>query len=86
MLAIRKASKGGREVNKEEREKQNTIDIRSYDGTIEEELDGIMKELRIDRGRVYELNEARTRKLMSMRLKHTSEKLDVLSRRILHVT
>ena len=73
-------------MTKDEQERQNTIDIRSYNGTIKEELDRITKELRKDRGRVYELNEPAIRKLMSMRLRRISKELDILSRRVMHVT
>ena len=72
-------------MNREEQERQNTIDIRSYSGTIKEELDRITKELRKDRGRIYELSEPAIRKLMSMRLKRMSKELDILSRRVMHV-
>ena len=73
-------------MTREEQERQNTIDIRSYNGTIKEELDRITKELRKDRGRVYELSEPAIRKLMSMRLKRISKELNILSRRVMHVT
>ena len=75
----------------EERERQNTIDIRSYDGSIEDEFKKIINYLEFELKNVANLSadsviEPALRKLMSMRLKHTSEKLDVLSRRVLHAT
>jgi len=63
----------------------------SYSGSVEEELQKIMNYLEIEIKNVADLSadsviEPALRKLMSMRLKKTSEKLDVLSRRVLHTT
>jgi len=75
----------------EERERQNTIDIRSYDGSIEDEFKKIINYLEFELKNMADIRadsviEPAIRKLVSMRLKHTSEKLDVLSRRVLHTT
>jgi len=78
-------------MTEDEQEKQNTIDIRSYDGSIEDEFKKIINYLEFELENVANLSadsviEPALRKLMSMRLKHTSEKLDVLSRRVMHMT
>jgi len=78
-------------MTREERERQNTIDIRSYDGSIEDEFKKIINYLEFELKNMADIRadsviEPALRKLMSMRLKHTSEKLDVLSRRVMHAT
>jgi len=74
---------------REEREKQNTVDIRSYNGSIKEEFQKVINYLEFELGNVANLSadsviENDLRKLMSMRLKHTSKTLEVLSRRVMH--
>lgn len=77
-------------MTREEQERQNTIDIRSYSGSVEEELQKVINYLEFEIKNVAGLStdsaiEPTLRKLMSMRLKRTSEKLDVLSRRVMHI-
>ena len=63
----------------------------SYSGSVEEELQKIANYLEIEIQNAASLSadsviESALRKLMSMRLKKTSEKLDVLSKRVKHTT
>jgi len=76
-------------MKEEELEKQNTVDIRSYNGSITEEFLKVINYLKFEFGNLTNLSadsviEPELRKLMSMRLKHTSRALDVLSRRVMH--
>lgn len=72
-------------MTREERERQTATDIRNYHGTTKEQLEGIIKQLTLDKAHIHELNQLFTRTTMSKRLHRASKELDVLSRRVTHI-
>jgi len=73
-------------MTRDEQEKQAAEDIRNYNGTIQEQLEGIIKQLTLDKAHIHELNQLFTRTTMSKRLRRASKELDILSRRVTHAT